>query len=186
MSLRSVHLTLAVLIVSALAACHDQSPVSHDPTHLVVVSGAKQSGDPSTALTQPLVVEALDGANRAVAGVPITWTVTGGGSVSAPTSTTGSDGKATVTWTLAPTAGVQVATATSAKVGGASASFVADNGATISGTVTGAVVNPFNATFSRGVANVARLGRPIASSWDSRTRRSVSLRPVLVHIGRCP
>jgi subtilisin family serine protease len=150
---------LALSVLAALAACHDQSPVSHDPTHLAAVSGAKQSGDPSAALTQPLVVEALDGANRAVAGVPITWTVTGGGSVSAPTSTTGADGKATVTWTLAPTAGVQVATATSAKVGGASASFVADNGATISGTVTGALGNPFSATFARGAANAARLGR---------------------------
>ena len=169
MPIRRVRLSLAVLTVVGLAACHDQSPVSHDPTHLAAVSGAKQSGDPSTALTQPLVVEALDGANRAVSGVPITWTVTGGGSLSAPTSTTGSDGKATVTWTLAPAAGVQVVTATSAKVGGASASFVADNGATISGTVAAAIGNPFNATFSRGAANAPRLGRSASVAGVTRT-----------------
>src|SRR5690348_8110685 len=140
--------TTAFLALLA-AACHDQSPISRAPTRLAIVSGSNQSGDPSAALAQPLVVEALDGANRAVAGVAITWTVTGGGSLSAQTSTTGADGTASVTWTLAPTIGVQVATATSAQVSGAAASFVANNGATISGTVAGVTVNPFTADFAR-------------------------------------
>ena len=61
----------------------------------------------------PLVVQVLDGANRPVSGVPLTWTVTGGGTVTPPTSTTDNDGKATVTWTLSTAAGVQVVTVTS-------------------------------------------------------------------------
>ena len=96
--------------------CKDSGPASHAPTHLIVVSGGNQSGDLSAALSQPLVVQALDGGNRAVAGVPVTWTVAGGGTVSAQSGTTDKDGKATVTWTLASTAGIQVVTATSTQL----------------------------------------------------------------------
>ncbi|HEX8942709.1 MAG TPA: S8 family serine peptidase [Gemmatimonadaceae bacterium] len=135
-----------------VAGCRDQAPIPHTPTHLIIVSGTNQSGDVSAALAQPLVVQALDGASRSVAGVPITWTVTGGGSVSAATSTTDNDGKATVTWTLAPAAGVQVVTATSTQISTASVSFVANNGAVISGTVTAAGGIPFGASFSRTVS----------------------------------
>ena len=138
-----------------VAACKDQSPVSHAPNHLVIVAGSGQSGDVNAALPQPIVVQALDGANKSVAGVPITWTVTGGGSVSATSNTTDKDGNASVTWTLSPTAGTQIVSATSTQIPGASAAFTANNGATISGTIAPVVGGQgyfFGASFSRAAS----------------------------------
>jgi len=126
---------VAFSCIAFVAACKDQSPVSHAPNHLTIVSGSGQSADVNTALSEPIVVQALDGANKSVSGVSITWTVTGGGKVSAATSTTDKDGNASVTWTLSPTAGAQIVTATSPQIPGASAAFTASNGATISGTI---------------------------------------------------
>ena len=99
MSLRAKS-ALSILVCLIAVGCKDSGPISHAPTHLIIVSGANQSGDVSAALAQPLVVQALDGANKAVAGVPITWNVMGGGTVTPATSTTDKDGKATVTWKL--------------------------------------------------------------------------------------
>lgn len=147
-----VLVSLALVTAALVAGCKDQAPIPHTPTHLVIISGASQSGDLSASLALPLVVQALDGASRSVAGVPVTWTVTGGGSVSSATGTTDNDGKATVTWTLAPTAGVQVVTVTSTQISTASVSFVANNGSVISGTVTSAGGTPFGASFSRAVS----------------------------------
>jgi hypothetical protein len=152
-----VRVLIALLTAGLVAGCKDQAPIPHTPTHLVIVSGGGQSGDVSTSLALPLVVQALDGASRSVAGVPVVWTVTGGGSVSAASGTTDNDGKATVTWTLSPTAGVQVVTVTSAQISTASVSFVADNGAVISGTVTPAGGAPFASNFSRTLARSSGL-----------------------------
>jgi subtilisin family serine protease len=133
----SLRLFSAGALVAAIlvAGCKDSPTIPHTPTHIVIVSGANQSGDLSAALPQPLVVQALDGAGKPVSGVPVTWTVTGGGSVNPATSTTDASGNATVTWTLAPTPGTQVATATSSQITGVSVSFIANNGAMIAGTV---------------------------------------------------
>jgi len=166
MSVRALF-PLALLATGLVAACKEQSPISHSPTHLVIVSGGNQSGDLSAALAQPLVVQALDGANRSVSGVPLTWTVTGGGTVSPTTSTTDNDGKSTVNWTLAPTAGVQVVTVTSTQINAVSVSFVANNGAVISGTVAVANAMPFGGSFSRTPSRSARLG----------TSRTIAHRP---------
>jgi hypothetical protein len=152
-----VLVSIALVTAGLVAGCKEQTPIPHTPTHLIIVSGGNQSGDISTSLALPLVVQALDGANRSVAGVPVAWTVTGGGSVSAATGTTDNDGKATVTWTLAPVAGVQVVTVTSTQISTASVSFVANNGAVISGTVTSAGGTPFGANFSRTVSRSSSL-----------------------------
>jgi len=152
-----VLLSIALVTAGLVAGCKEQTPIPHTPTHLIIVSGGNQSGDVSASLALPLVVQVLDGANRSVAGVPLTWTVAGGGSVSAATSTTDNDGKATVTWTLAPAAGVQVVTVTSTQITSASVSFVANNGAVISGTVTSAGGTPFGASFSRTLARSSSL-----------------------------
>ena len=152
---------LALGAVAATSACKDQAPIPHSATHLVIVSGTDQAGDVSAPLAKPLVVQALDGALRAVAGVPLTWTAVGGGSLSATTSTTDKDGKSSITWTLAPTAGVQVVTVSSTKIPSASVSFVATNGAMISGTVTSAVTGPyFGANLSRAPGRPSRLSAP--------------------------
>ena len=91
-----------------------------------------------------------------MSGVALTWTATGGGTVSAASTTTDNDGKSTVKWTLAPTTGNQVVTVTSTQIAGVSVSFVANNGATITGTVAAAGGTPF-ATFSRSPTRAAAL-----------------------------
>ncbi|HTE44233.1 MAG TPA: S8 family serine peptidase, partial [Gemmatimonadaceae bacterium] len=127
--------------------------------------GSNQSGDVSTALAQPLVVQVFEGGARAVQGVPITWAATGGGTVAPPSGTTDADGKATATWTLAPGVGTQVATATSAQVTGAAASFVANNGSTISGTVAiNSSQSPFSPSLSVAPARGSRAIAPSAAS----------------------
>lgn len=151
---------LALLAAAFTAACKDSSPVSHDPTHIIIVSGTNQSANVSAPLDSSLVVQVLDGLNKPVAGVALSWNVIGGGTVSPTSTTTDNDGKSSVKWTLAPTAGTQVVTVTSAQITGASVSFVANNGATISGTVTNSSVLPFNATFSRSSSRFSRIGVP--------------------------
>ncbi len=166
--------------VALVAACKDQSPVSHAPNHLIVVSGSGQTGEVSTALPQPIVVQALDGANKSVSGVTIAWTVTGGGNVSAASSTTDKDGNASVTWTLSPTAGTQIVTATSTQVPGASVAFTADNGATISGTIAPVVGGQgyfFGANFTRVVPRgIAQTAIPAPKRRLSRDRIVVGFR----------
>jgi hypothetical protein len=87
------------------------------------VSGDPQSGQVGTTLTAPLVVRVTDGAGAAVAGVVITWSVTGGGSVSAATTPTGTDGQASVTRTLGGTAGEQKTVATADGLAGSPVTF---------------------------------------------------------------
>jgi hypothetical protein len=148
MTLRSLSTLLACAVVLA-AGCKDSSPVPHTATYLKIVSGTNQSGDLSAPLDSVLVVQVFDGANKPVANVPLTWAVTGGGSLSATSTTTDNAGKSNVKWTLAPTAGVQVVTVTSSQIVGGSVSFVATNGAMITGTVaSNGTQSPFSA-FSR-------------------------------------
>jgi hypothetical protein len=144
---------LAGLSIGLLAAgCDHSATIPHTPNHLSIVSGTGQAGNVSTTLAAPLVVEALDGANKPVSGVVLTWTITGGGTLSATTDTTNANGQASVTWTLAPSVGTQVATVTSAAISGSSVSFVANNGASISGTVTSTGTTPY-VVFSRSPAH---------------------------------
>ena len=108
----------------------------------------------------PLVVQALDGANKGVAGVPITWTVMGGGTVSprrrAPPTRTEkrlSRGRyrRPPAYRLSPRPARSLRPAPPV-------SFVANNGATITGTITPAGGLPFGATFSRTPSRTARFG----------------------------
>ena len=159
---------LGVLAAALVIGCSDSSPISHAPTHLQIVSGASQIGELSKALDSALVVRVLDGADKPVSGVPLAWTVVGGGALSTTSTTTDNDGKAKVTWTLAPTVGVQVVTVTSSQISGASVSFIANNGATITGVVTPAGGLPFGASFSRAATGSARF----ASAPAPKHRRS--------------
>ncbi|MEO7083970.1 MAG: S8 family serine peptidase [Gemmatimonadaceae bacterium] len=163
---------LGVALVFA-AGCGDSATIPHTPTHFLIVSGTNQSGDVGAALAQPLVVQVVDGAGKPVSGVPVAWTVTGGGSVSPATGTTDANGKTTAIWTLASSIGTQVATATSSQITGVSVSFVANNGSTITGSVTSAPGLPFGASFSR-VAAGARL-----AATKTTTRRPSSNRIIV-------
>ena len=64
-------------------------------------SGTGQTGVVSTTLPAPLIVKVLEANGTPAVGVTVTWTpLTGGGSLSAPSTPTNGQGLAQVTWTL--------------------------------------------------------------------------------------
>jgi Bacterial Ig-like domain (group 1) len=79
---------------------------------LSIVSGNNQSVAHGT-VTQAFVVKAVDANGNPVAGVPITWATTGGGTLSATSGTTNASGTAQVTLTTSSTAGPFTVTASS-------------------------------------------------------------------------
>lgn len=81
-------------------------------SNLALVSGDAQSVTAGT-VTAPLVVRAVDANGNPVSGVDVTWATTGGGTLSATTTTTGDDGTTSVTLTTSATAGPYTVTATS-------------------------------------------------------------------------
>ncbi len=164
----------APFVIAALlaAGCKNSDTTSTPPAsganQLVIVSGANQIANVSTALPAPLVVEVQNGAGAGVAGATVSWTVTGGGSLSASTSSTSSQGQASVTWTLGPTPGSQTVTAASS---GSSVAFIASNGPTITGTVTIANSDPtsFFSTASAGAPKQVNGPRPFTGTRYSST-----------------
>jgi subtilisin family serine protease len=133
----------AIAVVAAVLGCETSIPVIGIPTHLAMVSGSDQTADVGATLADPLVVQALDGANHQLKNITIKWTVaTGGGSLSADSSITDATGQASVQWTLGPEPGAQSVTATAAGFDGAAATFLASNGSVITGTVAIANSSP--------------------------------------------
>lgn len=92
-------------------------------TDLELVSGDGQTATAGTALPESLVVRATDASSNPVEGVTVTWTVTGGGAVSATTVTTGADGRSAVRRTLGAAAGEQGTIATAAGLDGSPVTF---------------------------------------------------------------
>ena len=110
-------LTGAALIALTItaAACSDDSPttVGTGTPKAVVTTGNNQSGMPGDILTNYLVVQVNDDSGHALSGVNVTWTVTsGGGTLSAVTTTTDMYGRAIAAWTLGSTVGPQTVSAT--------------------------------------------------------------------------
>ncbi|HET7563703.1 MAG TPA: Ig-like domain-containing protein [Gemmatimonadaceae bacterium] len=102
------------------------------PNALTIVSGDQQPGTPGALLPQPLVVVARDALGNPTSGAQVGWTVEGGGSLSATSTVTDSDGTSSVTWTLG--AGTNRAHAKLASLSATPLTFTA------SFTSTGAVV----------------------------------------------
>ena len=87
------------------------------PTTLVKISGIAQHGGINSAVPFPLVVEVQDEQNRAFAGVPVRFTITGGGGkLSATTVTTDTTGKAATQLRMGPTLGTTTVRVTAAHV----------------------------------------------------------------------
>ena len=75
------------------------------------ISGDDQRSTPSSVLKEPLVVKVQDGSSVPFEGVPVTFTVTaGGGTLSATSVTTDSNGRAESTLTLGPNPGTNTVT----------------------------------------------------------------------------
>jgi len=99
------------------------SATAAPPAELVVVSGDAQVGAPGDAAAEPLVVQVRDAYGNPNEGVVVSWSVEGGGTLSAGQDTTDADGRASVLWTLG--AGNNRAFATVAELSGTSAPFAA-------------------------------------------------------------
>ena len=88
---------------------------SRVPGTLTKISGDTQTGKAGTALANPFVVEVKDSARfrpQTFAGVKVTFAVTaGGGTLSATSTTTGTNGRAEAKLTLGTTAGKNTVTA---------------------------------------------------------------------------
>jgi adhesin/invasin len=99
----------------------DALPASADA--IAAAGGDNQSAPAGSALADPLVARVTDAFGNPVAGVTVTWTAQGGGSVDHARTTTGGDGRAQATRTLGPTAGTQSATAAAAGLAGSPVRF---------------------------------------------------------------
>jgi len=177
MSSRAVVLRGLVALATAAAlavGCHENttSSLSGVPTHLVAVSGASQTGNVGAALAAPLVVQVLDGDNHPVAGVAVTWAVTGGGAVAPESTTTDAAGQDSVRWTLGPKPGVQSATASASRYADLTTTFLAGNGAVIMGSVAignGSPTGMF--AVPSAAARVASRAAPTAAAVAARRPR---------------
>jgi hypothetical protein len=89
------------------------------------VSGDRQTAPAGTPLSDPLVVLATDSRGNPVAGLLVTWTPNGGGTVSAAAGATGADGRASVERTLGPASGTQTTVASASEVSDSPITFTA-------------------------------------------------------------
>lgn len=83
------------------------------PSFIQKSSGDGQTGQTGTALAQPFVVQVNDADSRTQAGIDVDFAVGGGGgTLSAPSATTASNGRASVLLTLGTVSGVNTVSAT--------------------------------------------------------------------------
>ncbi|HTM84658.1 MAG TPA: Ig-like domain-containing protein, partial [Mycobacterium sp.] len=108
-----------------LQAAFSATASAASASNLIKVAGDSQTAVAGSPLDDSLVVRVTDAAGNAVAGVNVTWTVTGGGAVSAAATPTGADGRAAVSRTLGAAAGKQTATASATGLTGSPIVFVA-------------------------------------------------------------
>lgn len=116
---------LAILLAAGSLTCSDVTPPSGTATAIEMTGGNAQTAAVSQPLPNPLVVLVTDDNGEPVEGVTVSWSAQGGGGVSAATTTTGSDGRASVSRVLGPTAGPQATTASVTGVDGSPVTFAA-------------------------------------------------------------
>jgi PKD repeat protein len=97
--------------------------LSENANGMAALLGDNQIGPVGSTLPQLLVVQVTDAFGNPISGVPIEWSVEGGGSVSLPSSVTDMEGKAGVQRTLGPTAGPQATLAISQGLAGSPVTF---------------------------------------------------------------
>jgi adhesin/invasin len=90
---------------------------------IFAVSGDGQAGTAAAALPESLVVRVNDQYGNPVTGTQVSWTVSGGGSVSPVSVATGSNGLAAVQRTLGPASGAQAAAASASGLKGSPVIF---------------------------------------------------------------
>lgn len=98
-------------LLGAAAACASGAGPTATPAQIVASAGDNQIGAADAPLPLALQVTVRDGAGNPLAGIPVNWIVSGGGSVAPARSTTGTNGTATTIRTLGTNAGPQGTTA---------------------------------------------------------------------------
>jgi alpha-tubulin suppressor-like RCC1 family protein len=112
MQRRSARSWIAVAQVFAamiVASCGGKDSTTTGPRigTLAIVSGSGQTAPGGLTLSDPFVVLVADQTGTPIQGVTVTWTVlSGGGTITPPQSTTGSDGHASALLTLGTTPGI--------------------------------------------------------------------------------
>jgi hypothetical protein len=119
-----------------LAVTFTASAASALPARIATVSGDRQTAPAGTPLSDPLVVRATDSRGNPVAGLLVTWTPNGGGTVSAAAGATGTDGLASVERTLGPASGTQTTVASASEVSGSPLTFTATASSGSAGKLT--------------------------------------------------
>lgn len=87
------------------------SGLADTPAAMEMLDGDEQSELPELALPAPIRVRVVDEFDNPVTGVPVEFSVAGGGAVAPAEDTTDLDGVASATWTLGPDTGEQTAQA---------------------------------------------------------------------------
>jgi len=117
--------TLLTLLAAATLRCSGDNVAPPTASAIAMADGNGQTGPVGAALAEPLVVLVTDAQDKPVQGVSVAWAVAGGGgSVSSQSSTTGSDGRASVSRVLGPQPGEQTTTATANGLSGSPVTFV--------------------------------------------------------------
>lgn len=116
---------IAGLLATASITCGGGDTQPPTASVIEMAAGDGQIGAVGSALPNPLVVLVTDDAGNPVQGVTVQWDPQGAGSVSAPTSGTGSDGKASIQRILGSSAGQQTTTATVTGLQGSPVTFLA-------------------------------------------------------------
>ncbi len=140
-------------------------------TVLATLSGDNQVGDVGATLASPLVVKLTDAAGNPSVGATVTWTATGGGTVTPATSQSDATGQATAQFRLSPTPGPQTVVASTSGPPATRTVFSASNGATISGNV----IATGTQTWSFGTGGLAGSGEAISSFSGSSAMRATGV-----------
>jgi hypothetical protein len=109
----------------AATADFSLTALAENANGIAAVSGQDQSAPVGSTLAAPLVVQVTDPFGNPIEAVTVTWTVDGGGGVSAGTTTTAADGTTSEQWTLGGAAGAQHAFATVDGLAGSPVTFTA-------------------------------------------------------------
>jgi hypothetical protein len=109
---------------ASLTATFTATAVAGAGSTITLDSGDGQTGSVGSALPESLVVKVADGFGNPVSGVAVQWSVlSGGGSISPETSTSGDDGRAAAERVLGPGSGIQTAQASASGFSGSPVTF---------------------------------------------------------------
>ena len=113
---------LAVFLALASLRCSENVDPPAVATDIEMLDGNNQTGEVGELLPNPLVVLVTDESGNPVEGVSVTWSPQGG-TVTPATTTTGSNGRASVQRTLGPNEGQQTTTASASGLTGSPVTF---------------------------------------------------------------